>query len=74
MPAAVGVDIGCGMIAVRTQFRAHELPVERKPLREAIEAVVPVSMTGTPLANAGTGHRLASRGNASHQRSRLRWV
>ena len=43
MTAAVGVDIGCGMIAVRTQFRAHELPVERKPLREAIEAVVPVS-------------------------------
>ena len=43
MPAAVGVDIGCGMIAVRTQFRAQELPVERKPLREGIEAVVPVS-------------------------------
>ena len=43
MPAGVGVDIGCGMIAVRTQFRAQELPVERKPLREAIEAVVPVS-------------------------------
>jgi tRNA-splicing ligase RtcB len=43
MPAAVGVDIGCGMIAVRTQFRAQELPVERKPLREDIEAVVPVS-------------------------------
>ena len=31
MPAAVGVDIGCGMIAVRTQFTAPELPVERKP-------------------------------------------
>jgi tRNA-splicing ligase RtcB len=43
MPAAVGVDIGCGMIAVRTQFRAQELPVELKPLREDIEAVVPVS-------------------------------
>ena len=43
MPAAVGVDIGCGMIAVRTQFRAQELPVDRKPLREAIESVVPVS-------------------------------
>jgi len=43
MPAAVGVDIGCGMIAVRTQYRAQELPVERRPLREDIEAVVPVS-------------------------------
>ena len=26
MPAAVGVDIGCGMIAVRTQFTASDLP------------------------------------------------
>ncbi|HKX13673.1 MAG TPA: RtcB family protein, partial [Propionibacteriaceae bacterium] len=26
IPAAVGVDIGCGMIAVRTQFQAAELP------------------------------------------------
>jgi tRNA-splicing ligase RtcB (3'-phosphate/5'-hydroxy nucleic acid ligase) len=43
MPAAVGVDIGCGMIAVRTQFRAGDLPVDRQPLREDIEAVVPVS-------------------------------
>ena len=28
MPAAVGVDIGCGMIAVKTQFTASELPRE----------------------------------------------
>src|SRR4051812_32812545 len=44
MPAAVGVDIGCGMIAVRTQwtsesFRAQDLG----DLREAIEAVIPLS-------------------------------
>src|SRR5674476_1308335 len=31
-------------------------------------------MTGTRLANAGTGHHPASRGTASHQRSRLRWI
>lgn len=43
MPAAVGVDIGCGMIAVRTQFVATDLPADRKPLREAIEAAVPLS-------------------------------
>lgn len=43
MPAAVGVDIGCGMIAVRTQFVASDLPVDRKPLREAIEAAIPLS-------------------------------
>ncbi|MGI8417196.1 MAG: RtcB family protein [Nakamurella sp.] len=43
MPAAVGVDIGCGMIAVRTQFTAADLPTDRKPLRESIEAAVPLS-------------------------------
>ena len=43
MPAAVGVDIGCGMIAVKTQLHASDLPAERRPLREAIEAAVPLS-------------------------------
>src|SRR4051812_23112840 len=43
MPAAVGVDIGCGMIAVRTQFTAADLPPDRRPLREQIERAVPTS-------------------------------
>jgi tRNA-splicing ligase RtcB len=43
MPAAVGVDIGCGMIAVKTSLHAGDLPAERRPLREAIEAAVPLS-------------------------------
>lgn len=43
IPAAVGVDIGCGMIAVRTQYSASDLPIERRPLREAIETAVPLS-------------------------------
>lgn len=43
IPAAVGVDIGCGMIAVRTQYVAGDLPETRRPLREAIEAAVPLS-------------------------------
>ena len=43
MPATVGVDIGCGMIAVRTQFFAYDLPTDRKPLRKAIEKAVPLS-------------------------------
>lgn len=43
MPAAVGVDIGCGMIAVRTQYVASDLPTDRRPLREAIEDAVPLS-------------------------------
>ncbi|WP_206063089.1 RtcB family protein [Nocardioides sp. HDW12B] len=43
IPAAVGVDIGCGMIAVRTQLGRDDLPADRRPLREAIEAAVPTS-------------------------------
>ncbi|MBW9110268.1 RtcB family protein [Microbacterium ureisolvens] len=44
MPAAVGVDIGCGMIAVRTQFTKAQL-AERDltHLREQIERAVPLS-------------------------------
>jgi tRNA-splicing ligase RtcB (3'-phosphate/5'-hydroxy nucleic acid ligase) len=46
MPAAVGVDIGCGMIAVQTQLNAHDLPEDRRRLREAIEEAVPLSAGG----------------------------
>jgi tRNA-splicing ligase RtcB (3'-phosphate/5'-hydroxy nucleic acid ligase) len=45
IPSAVGVDIGCGMIAVRTQF--HRLDIagrDLKVLREQIERAVPSSM------------------------------
>jgi tRNA-splicing ligase RtcB len=41
-PAAVGVDIGCGMTAVKTSLRAEHLPDNLGPLRLAIEAKVPV--------------------------------
>jgi tRNA-splicing ligase RtcB len=43
IPAAVGVDIGCGMIAVRTQYSLADLPRDRKKLREDIERAVPLS-------------------------------
>jgi tRNA-splicing ligase RtcB len=43
IPAAVGVDIGCGMIAVRTQWNYDDLPRDLKPLRESIEAAIPLS-------------------------------
>lgn len=43
IPAAVGVDIGCGMIAVRTQFRTDELPQDRSVVRERIEQYIPLS-------------------------------
>jgi tRNA-splicing ligase RtcB (3'-phosphate/5'-hydroxy nucleic acid ligase) len=44
MPAAVGVDIGCGMAAVRTQFHVDELRAKGSlaPLREAIERAIPL--------------------------------
>jgi tRNA-splicing ligase RtcB len=41
IPAAVGVDIGCGMIASRTTLRAEDLPDNLGPLRSAIERAVP---------------------------------
>ncbi len=41
IPAAVGVDIGCGMMAVRTGLDAADLPDALAPLRGAIERAVP---------------------------------
>lgn len=41
-PAAVGVDIGCGMAAVRTSLTANDLPDSLRRLRTRLEAVVPV--------------------------------
>jgi tRNA-splicing ligase RtcB len=43
IPAAVGVDIGCGMIAVRTQWTRDEVHGPLSGLREAIEKVIPLS-------------------------------
>jgi len=45
IPAAVGVDIGCGMMAVRTSIRAEHLPDSLAALRSAIEAAVPHGRT-----------------------------
>ena len=41
-PAAVGGDIGCGMMAVRTNLTTSDLPDNLAPLRAAWEAAVPV--------------------------------
>src|ERR1700712_6117196 len=45
IPAAVGVDIGCGMAAVRTQFTREQVTAvgPLTPLRESIERGVPLS-------------------------------
>lgn len=41
IPAAVGVDIGCGMMAVRTSIEASQLPDNLVAVRSAIERAVP---------------------------------
>lgn len=41
-PAAVGVDIGCGMAAVKTNLNANDLPDNLSALRSKIEARIPV--------------------------------
>lgn len=44
-PSAVGVDIGCGMIAVPTSLRASDLPDDLGPMRRKIEDAVPVGFS-----------------------------
>jgi tRNA-splicing ligase RtcB (3'-phosphate/5'-hydroxy nucleic acid ligase) len=42
IPAAVGVDIGCGMAAIKMPFQGSQLAGKLKKIRQDIEAVVPV--------------------------------
>jgi tRNA-splicing ligase RtcB (3'-phosphate/5'-hydroxy nucleic acid ligase) len=71
IPAAVGVDIGCGMAAVRTTLTANDLPDDLALLRNSIERTIPAGngphgehrripdSVGTKLAHAGLEARLA---------------
>lgn len=43
IPAAVGVDIGCGMIAVKTKFTINDLPSDLEKVRNGIERRIPLS-------------------------------
>lgn len=52
IPSAVGVDIGCGMIASETDITANQLPDDLRSLLSAIERTVP--------AGVGVGHKDAS--------------
>ncbi len=63
MPAAVGVDIGCGMVAVRTQLRADDLPQDRASVRRAIARAVPLS--------AGAANERVGRGRTAERVDRL---
>jgi tRNA-splicing ligase RtcB len=70
IPAAVGVDIGCGMIAVRTQFVQNDLPMEdRAALRESIENAVPLSAGkyNTEISRAHTTDRIDDLAHEAHR-------
>lgn len=62
-PAAVGVDIGCGMTAVRTNLRPEQLPDDLAALRHGIERGVPLGFgmhrdePRTVRKHADLGHR-----------------
>lgn len=49
-PAAVGVDIGCGMAAVKTNLTADDLPESLAEIRSLIEATIPVGFNGYETA------------------------
>lgn len=59
IPAAVGVDIGCGMIAVQTTLTASDLPDNLHLLRCAIEKNIPHGRTDNGGANdRGAWHQI----------------
>jgi tRNA-splicing ligase RtcB (3'-phosphate/5'-hydroxy nucleic acid ligase) len=62
IPAAVGVDIGCGMIAVRTQFSAADVAARGNlpSVRKAIERVIPLSAGhhNKAIFDSGTEQRI----------------
>jgi tRNA-splicing ligase RtcB len=62
-PAAVGVDIGCGMSAVRTSLAAGDLPGDLSRLRSKIEQAIPVGrgMHDSPVEPGGF-HGMATSG------------
>ena len=58
IPAAVGVDIGCGMNAVRLTATASDLPDSLAAVRSAIESAVPVGFSQHERPSAGAQARL----------------
>jgi tRNA-splicing ligase RtcB len=75
IPAAVGVDIGCGMCALRTDLRASDLPDSLARLRSGIEKRIPVGFRshGTAVDANAYGERgalLSRQGTALAERYR----
>ena len=73
IPSAVGVDIGCGMAAVRTSLTARDLPDSLHRLRSRIEERVPVGFSShdeavNPVRDGVRGTQLAQAGKKLHER------
>ena len=59
IPAAVGVDIGCGMVATKTTLTASQLPDNLLAIRHAFEAAVPHGRTnGRSRNDRGSWHNV----------------
>ncbi len=73
IPAAVGVDIGCGMCAVMTNLKADDLPESLFALRNQIERDVPVGFEehkgGIPSVSGPYADQLRK----AHKKMMLRW-
>ncbi|MCB9670839.1 MAG: RtcB family protein [Alphaproteobacteria bacterium] len=54
IPAAVGVDIGCGMMAAQTSLTANDLPDDLKAVRAQIERDVPHGRTSGKRGDKGS--------------------
>lgn len=61
IPAAVGVDIGCGMMATRTTLMASDLPDNLKPMRNTIERAVPHGRTSGRRKDKGSWWEVPTR-------------
>lgn len=72
IPAAVGVDLGCGMMAVRTSLRAEALPDDLAALRNALESVVPVGPQDWSTGNFARHRDRAALSQAWHT-AETRW-
>jgi tRNA-splicing ligase RtcB len=55
IPAAVGVDIGCGMMAVQTSLKAGDLPDNLHGIRSALEQAVPHGFASGPRGHSKGG-------------------
>jgi len=79
IPAAVGVDIGCGMIAAKTSLNANDLPASLRSLRLELEAAVPVGVGRSGSWKAVLRHeepakQLGTLGSGNHFICALTWL